>query len=31
MDLLRNRLDLAPWPGLPPALSVLKTPLYLME
>jgi protease IV len=31
MDLLRNRLDLAPWPGLPPALAVLKTPLYLME
>ena len=31
MDLLRNRLDLGPWPGLPPALSVFKTPLYLMD
>jgi protease-4 len=31
MDLLRNRLDLAPWPALPPALSFFKTPLYLMD
>jgi protease-4 len=31
MDLLRNRLDLGPWPALPPALSLFKTPLYLMD
>jgi len=31
MDLLRNRLDLGTWMSLPPALSVFKTPLYLMD
>jgi protease-4 len=31
MDFLRNQLDLAPWPSLPPALAVFKTPLYLMD
>jgi protease IV len=31
MDLVRNRLDLAQWTGVPPALSVFKTPLYLMD
>ena len=31
MDLVRNRLDLGQWSGVPPALSVFKTPLYLMD
>jgi protease-4 len=31
MDLLRNRLDLGQWSSIPPALSVFKTPLYLMD
>lgn len=31
MDLVRNRLDLGQWAGVPPALSVFKTPLYLMD
>jgi protease-4 len=31
MDLLKNRLDLGTWLSLPPALSVFKTPLYLMD
>jgi hypothetical protein len=31
MDLLRNQLDLGQWTGLPPGLTVLKTPLYLMD
>jgi protease IV len=31
MDLVRNRLDLGQWSSVPPALSVFKTPLYLMD
>jgi protease-4 len=31
MDLVRNRLDLGQWSSIPPALSVFKTPLYLMD
>ena len=31
MDLVRNRLDLGQWASVPPALSVFKTPLYLMD
>jgi len=31
MDLVRNRLDLGQWSPVPPALSVFKTPLYLMD
>ena len=31
MDLVRNRIDLGQWAGVPPALSVFKTPLYLMD
>ncbi len=31
MDLVRNRLDLGQWSAVPPALSVFKTPLYLMD
>lgn len=31
MDLIRNRLDLGQWSSVPPALSVFKTPLYLMD
>jgi len=31
MDLVRNRLDLGQWTPVPPALSVFKTPLYLMD
>jgi protease IV len=31
MDLVRNRLDLGQWSSVPPGLSVLKTPLYLMD
>jgi protease IV len=31
LDLLRNQLDLLGWASLPPALSVFKTPLYLMD
>jgi len=30
-DLLKNQLELLGWPRLPSALSVFKTPLYLME
>ena len=31
MDLVRSRLDLGQWSSVPPALSVFKTPLYLMD
>jgi protease-4 len=31
VDLVRNQLDLGQWSTVPPALSVFKTPLYLMD
>jgi len=31
LDLLRNHLELLGWPAVPPALALLKTPLYLMD
>jgi hypothetical protein len=31
MDLLRNQLDLRGWASASPGLSLLRTPLYLMD